>query len=119
MSGDFIARGGPERRAASRDRSFARVLVSVEGVVGFIADVSERGFRGIFPERFELASGRLLSVEISFEEIGIDIFTLDACVRWVLPVEGGVEAGFELASLPVTERSAFNRIREYYAVAQA
>lgn len=105
-----------ERREGGRDRSFARILVSVEGRAGYVADVSGGGFRAIFAGGFSPPLGLPLRVEISFEELGLGIFPLTALARWCKPVEGGAEAGFELApgAREGPEAGLFERLRSYY-----
>lgn len=105
-----------ERRQDARDRSFARILVRVEGRAGYVADVSENGFRAIFAGDFSPALDSPLRVEISFEELGLGIFPLPALARWSKAVEGGAEAGFELApeAREGPEAGLFERLRSYY-----
>ncbi|MBL8967511.1 MAG: PilZ domain-containing protein [Spirochaetaceae bacterium] len=104
-----------ERRGDCRDRSFARVLLRFRGRIGYVADVSGGGFRGLFPEDFELEAGGPIELELGFEELGIDIFSLSALVKWIRRDEGALEAGFELASAEPRSLELFNRIRTYYS----
>ena len=104
-----------ERRVDRRCRSFARILISVEGRFGYIADVSEGGFKGLFPEPFGLEIGSLLPIGVSFEELGVDFFSLKAAVRWVHLAAGALEVGFELLPADEDALSSFERIRDYYS----
>lgn len=104
-----------ERRIERRSRSFARILISVEGRFGYIADVSEGGFKGLFPEPFALEIGSLLPISVSFEEMGLGSFGLKASVRWLRLVGGALEVGFELSHADDEALSSFERIRDYYS----
>ncbi len=105
------------RRFASRERSFARILVSVEGKLGYIADVSEGGFKALFTEAFSLDLGRTFTVSVSFDEIGLPLFEVSALSRWCRISGGCLEVGFELArgSAGPEALASFGKIRAYYA----
>jgi hypothetical protein len=104
-----------ERRVDRRNRSFARILISVEGRFGYIADVSEGGFKGLFPEPFGLEIGSILPICVSFEEMGLGFFSLKASVRWLRLAGGALEVGFELFHADDAALSSFERIRDYYS----
>jgi hypothetical protein len=107
----------PERRDSLRDHSFARILINVEGRVGYVADVSDRGFKGLFPEPFPLELGRNFTIGVSFEELGLAAFEIEATARWTRLASGSQEVGFELQAweLPQADAEKFNKIREYYS----
>lgn len=109
------------RRFANRERSFARILVSVEGRLGYIADVSEGGFKALFTEAFSLDLGRPFTVTISFEEIGLSFFELKALSRWCRISGGCLEVGFELTGDQADSGAiaGFEKIRGYYAEAES
>jgi hypothetical protein len=106
-----------ERRDSSRDRSFARILIRLEGRVGYVADVSDNGFKGLFPEPFAIEPGKTFSVGVSFAELGLSAFELEATVRWVRLSAGAQEVGFELGEMAEAARdeSKFAIIRDYYS----
>lgn len=109
-----------DRRDSSRDRSFARILVSVKGRVGYVADVSDNGFKGLFPEPFDIELGRTIAVGISFAELGLSAFELVATARWSRLSGGAQEVGFELrdAGSPLSDEGKFAIIRDYYSNAR-
>jgi hypothetical protein len=106
-----------DRRGFGRDHSFARIMINVEGRVGYVADVSDKGFKGLFPEPFNLDLGRAFVVGVSFEELGLKAFDIRAVARWMRLESGSQEVGFELLGLEMDEeeRKKFNKIRIYYA----
>lgn len=106
-----------ERRDSSRDRSFARIFVSVEGRVGYVADVSDSGFKGLFVEPFEPELGRDLLVGVSFAELGLSAFVIEATARWSRISQGAMEVGFEIRSTSPSSEEAgkFAIIRDYYS----
>jgi len=110
-----------ERRDSSRDRSFARILISVKGRVGYVADVSDNGFKGLFPEPFAMEPGKTFSVGVSFSELGLSAFNLEATVRWVRLSGGAQEVGFELREMEaaVYDEGKFAIIRDYYSNGRA
>ena len=110
-----------ERRDSSRDRSFARILISVEGRVGYVADVSDNGFKGLFPEPFGIEPGKTFSVGVSFAELGLSAFELEATVRWVRLSEGAQEVGFELREMTTAAggEGEFAILRDYYSNGRA
>ena len=109
-----------ERRDSSRDRSFARILVSVEGRVGYVADVSDSGFKGLFPGPFDIELGRSFAVGISFAELGLSAFEIEATARWSRLSGGAQEIGFELRGVgsSLSDEGKFAVIREYYSSAR-
>jgi len=106
-----------DRRDSSRDRSFARILISVEGRVGYVADVSDSGFKGLFPEPFSIEPGRTFSVGVSFAELGLSVFVIEATARWVRLSGGAQEVGFELREMAAAacDEAKFAIIRDYYS----
>lgn len=107
---------GADRRVLPRERSFARILITLNGKAGYIADISPGGYRGLFPEPLLLEPGRVYEVEASFEELGLAAFSLPSVLRWTRGSEGAFEAGFELgAEVGRAGMEAFGRIRAYYA----
>lgn len=106
-----------ERRDSSRDRSFARILISVAGRVGYVADVSDNGFKGLFPEPFVIEPGKTFVLGVSFSELGLSAFELEATVRWVRLSGGAQEVGFELRNMAMAlcDESKFAIIRDYYS----
>ncbi len=106
-----------ERRETGRDRSFARILIRVEGRVGYIADVSDFGFKGLFPEPFLEPLGSRLVVGVSFEELGLAAFELSTVLRWSRLAQGAGEVGFELVQGSSSEDDLvkFRKIRDYYS----
>jgi hypothetical protein len=106
---------GFDRRIQDRRRSFARVLISVEGRVGYVADISEGGIRGLFAEPFATVPGQDYRLEVSFEELGIDSFSLEVAVRWWRIEEGALLVGFELLdSCPRNDAVNYELLRKYY-----
>jgi hypothetical protein len=107
-----------ERRIDTRNRSFARILLVVAGRVGYVADVSEHGFKGLFPDPFEAVLGGVFSVTVSFEELGLPVFEIQAVVRWTKLSSGSLEVGFNLVegSSTVEDIDKFEQIRKYYAI---
>lgn len=106
-----------DRRDRQRDHSFARILVIIEGRLGYIADVSDNGFKGLFPEPFEAEIGKSCNVYVSFEELGLSTFEIRATIRWSRISSGALEVGFELGESEKSEKDAwkFLKIRDYYA----
>lgn len=105
-----------ERRSAKRDRSFAHVLLRCQGRLGYVADLSEGGFRGLFPEVFELPERSEAEVEMTFAELNLGPFRLQTLIRWSRVIEGSLEAGFQvLGALDSRALDFFERIRVYYA----
>jgi hypothetical protein len=109
----------PERRNYERDHSFARILIEIEGKVGYVADVSDFGFKGLFPEPFGGRVGREYLVGIAFDELGLAAFNIRAILRWDRVTQGAGEVGFELVEKEtgLGELENFKTIREYYAKA--
>jgi hypothetical protein len=107
---------GAERRACRRSRSFAQVLIVLEGRMGYVADMSERGFRGLFLDGQALIPGSIRELEMAFSEIEIAPFPLEVLVRWSRIEEGSVEAGLELTDR-VSEAGLvdFEAIGVYYS----
>ena len=110
-----------ERRDSSRDRSFARILIRVEGRVGYVADVSDNGFKGLFPEPFAIEPGKTFSVGVSFAELGLSAFELEATARWVRLSGGAQEVGFEIRDVAeaIFDADKFAAIRDYYSNGRA
>lgn len=106
-----------DRRGGNRDHSFARILITVEGRVGYIADVSDNGFKGLFPEPFRAETGSCFNVCVSFEELGLSSFVIRAVLRWSKLSHGALEVGFELGdgSVDETDKWQFSKIRDYYS----
>lgn len=105
-----------ERRSQRRHRSFARVLIVVEGRAGYVADMSVSGFRGLFLDGPTFVPGSTLRLKMAFEELGIVPFDLEVLVRWSAYDLGAVEAGFELADeLDAAAQRDFDAIGDYYA----
>lgn len=105
------------RRIGNRDRSFARILVRLDGRLGYIADVSDGGFKALFTEAFSIDLGKTFKVSVSFEEIGLSVFEVNVLSRWCR-IEGAcLEVGFEVVRQGAgTEALAdFEKIRAYYA----
>jgi hypothetical protein len=107
---------GRERRGFERNRSFARVLVSHEGRMGYVADMGERGFRVVFLSGATLVPGGRVRLLLAFSELGIEPFELDVVVRWCAWDLGALGAGFELCSEPEADAGrSFEAIGRYYA----
>jgi hypothetical protein len=106
-----------ERRDSSRDRSFARILISVAGRVGYVADVSDNGFKGLFPEPFAIEPGKTFTVGVSFAELGLAAFELEATARWVRLSGGAQVVGFEIRDMAAAfcDAGKFAVIRDYYS----
>jgi hypothetical protein len=107
-----------DRRGGNRDHSFARILINIEGKVGYIADVSDQGFKGLFPDPFRPKQGNSYDVCVSFEELGLSTFVIHAVLRWSRLSCGALEVGFELGDGAVREEDSqqFSKIREYYSL---
>ncbi len=104
-----------ERRDADRNRGFARAGL-VPSLYGYVADVSLRGFRAVFPENPRLSEGQSAVPVLSFSEIGVEPFPLPSEVRWSQEKDGAWEIGFSVHA-PMPEGPAerdFFRIYEYY-----
>ncbi len=104
-----------ERRGLDRNRGFARAGL-VPSLYGYVADVSVRGFRAVFPGDPRLAGGDSAVPVLSFAEIEVEPFPLPSEVRWVRERDGAWEVGFAVR-LPMPEGPAerdFFRIHEYY-----
>ena len=110
-----------DRRDSSRDRRFARILISVEGRVGYVADISDNGFKGLFPEPFAMEPGRTFTVGVSFAELGLSAFELEATARWVRLSGGAQEVGFEIRDMTaaIFDADKFAIIRDYYSNSRA
>ena len=107
---------GKERRVHVRRRSFARVLIEIEGRLGYVADMGPSGFRGLFLDGSTLLPGSRLRIMMAFDELGIAPFELEVLVRWSAYDVGAVEAGFELPfDLSAGARKGFDIIGRYYA----
>jgi len=105
-----------ERREGMRAKSFARILITIEDSAGYVADVSPNGFRGLFPNFFDIEKNMLLEINVSFEELGVGPFSVFAKARWTKFSDGAFEVGFEL--MPACGRAElllFERIRYYYS----
>jgi len=106
-----------ERRSFDRNRSFARVLVSHEGRLGYVADMGDRGFRVLFLAGATLVPGGRVTLLMAFSEMGVEAFELEVLVRWSAWDLGALGAGFELCSdLGEAALRSFEAIRGYYAV---
>lgn len=104
-----------ERRGTDRNRGFARAGL-VPSLYGYVADVSIRGFRAVFPGHPRLSAGDSAVPVLSFTEIDVEPFPLPSEVRWVREKDGAWEIGFSLR-LPMPAGPAerdFHRIYEYY-----
>jgi hypothetical protein len=107
---------GAERRSVKRSRSFARVLLVLEGRMGYVADMGGHGFRGLFLDGQALVPGSVRELEMAFSEIEIAPFPIEVLVRWSRIEDGAVEAGFELTDR-VSEAGLvdFDAIGVYYS----
>jgi hypothetical protein len=106
---------GRERREHNRSLSFARVLILIDGRVGYVADMSPGGFRGLFLDGSTFIPGSRLKLKMAFSEKDIDPFDLEVLVRWSDFDVGAVEAGFELCAEPSGEAQRdFDAIEAYY-----
>ena len=104
-----------ERREHTRNLSFARVLIVIDGRVGYVADMSSGGFRGLFLDGSTFIPGTRLRLKMAFSEKGIDPFDLEVLVRWSDFDVGAVEAGFELCAEPTASAQRdFDAIGAYY-----
>jgi len=59
-----------ERRGTDRNRGFARAGL-VPSLYGYVADVSTRGFRAVFPGQPRLSAGDSSVPVLSFTEIDV------------------------------------------------
>lgn len=90
-------------------------MLKNSALIGYVADISDRGFKVRIMEKFEGELAFRETAGIQFDECGVPYFQLAALLRWRRDEEKSTLIGFELESFETDEaKTRYAMIREKY-----
>ncbi len=104
-----------QRRTGARDQCFAKIILKNTKTIGYLADISETGFKVRIMERLDREASENETVGIQFDECSIGYFQLNAKRCWRRDEEKSTLLGFEIETFETVEgKASYESIRKQY-----
>jgi len=103
------------RRLSVRNQCFAKTMLKNTKTMGYLADISETGFKVRIMEHLEREAAANEVVGIQFNECNVQYFQVDAKLCWRRDEEKSTLLGFEITSFETVEgKASYESIRKQY-----
>ncbi len=103
------------RRIGTRKQCFAKALLKNSKTIGYLADISESGFKIRIMERLDREASEKETIGIQFDECAIQYFQVKAKLCWRRDEEKSTLLGYRTESFETAEGSTgYESIRKLY-----
>jgi len=103
------------RRASTRNQCFAKTMLKNTKTIGYLADISETGFKVRIMEALNREAVKQEIVGIQFDECGVPYFQVHTKLCWRRDEEKSTLLGFEIESFETADgKAGYESIRKQY-----